>query len=230
MLKRLRLPNTLPRYEEILRHLSCNLNTPISSLKEYKSIILEVMDKEKPLLHARCVCDLQKILFIKEGQLKLENGLIFEGDGLEEIFGGADLLALCLCSLGKDLEEKVGEYFKQNEPLKAIILDAIGSASLERKVETVITYLDEEAKRKNWKLTEKIVPGCGFLSLQDQAKIIELLPSDELGVKLNEQFMLIPRKSLIFLVGMGEKAEKRIRLSPCSFCPRRDKCRVKIFH
>ena len=116
------------------------------------------------------------------------------------IFKDAVKVALCICTIGPDLEREVEDLTKKNELLKALILHSIGSEAVEEVAIQSDKIIAEEAIKMNLWPSKRFSPGYGEWDLKEQKFIFKMLPAKEIGVKLNESFMMIPRKSISFRV------------------------------
>jgi hypothetical protein len=48
------------------------------------------------------------------------------------------------------------------------------------------------------------------------------MDSAAIGVKLTEDCLMVPRKSVSGIIGLGWGEKRRLRFSPCRFCIRED--------
>jgi hypothetical protein len=60
---------------------------------------------------------------------------------------------------------------------------------------------------------------------QGQPQIFDLLDADEIGVRLTESMMMVPRKSLTFVLGIGKKLIAGGRT--CDYCSLKGTCRYR---
>lgn len=61
----------------------------------------------------------------------------------------------------------------------------------------------------------RLSPGYGKWDLAEQRVLLSLLPSERIGVSLNESSMIVPRKSISFCVGMGQGLVSGGAINPC---------------
>jgi len=116
------------------------------------------------------------------------------------IFKDAVKVALCVCTIGPDLEKEVEDLTKKNDLLKALILHSIGSEAVEEVAIQSDKSIAEEAIKMHLWPSKRFSPGYGEWDLKEQQFIFKMLPAKEIGVRLNESFMMIPRKSISFRV------------------------------
>lgn len=116
------------------------------------------------------------------------------------IFMDAEKVALCVCTIGPELEEEIKELMKKNEMTRALILDGLGSESAEQVAIQSDRILAEKAREMNLWPSKRFSPGYGKWDIREQQFIFRTLPGKDIGVSLTESFMMIPRKSISFRI------------------------------
>jgi hypothetical protein len=116
------------------------------------------------------------------------------------VFKGAEKVALCVCTIGAELEKKSADLIQKNEILRGFVLDAFGSEAAEdvaRKSDKVIA---QEARRMGLWPSKRFSPGYGIWDIREQGYIFQTLPAADIGVRLTDSFMMVPRKSVSFRI------------------------------
>jgi hypothetical protein len=141
-----------------------------------------------------------------EGRINLENGLCLEiNNSMLNLLKGTSYLAFGLSTIGNHLEEKVAELFAQNEYPKAIALDAVGTVAGRFLSNYIQSLVCQEAKEQNFQTTKYFSPGSGNWDISQQKNIFQIIPADKIGVKLTESYMMVPKKSLSWVIGIGKE-------------------------
>ncbi len=126
--------------------------------------------------------------------------LDYEKTNRHPIFNSAVKVAICLCTIGPELEAEVNRLMADNEMLRALVLDALGSEA----VEEVAVQSDQIIARKAREIylwpSKRFSPGYGKWDIREQRFIFSVLPGEEIGVRLTESCMMIPRKSISFRI------------------------------
>jgi hypothetical protein len=117
--------------------------------------------------------------------------------GLEIRPGGR--LALGLVTIGDALERQVTSLLAQGEATRALLLDAAGSAAAEEAAATL------ERRIRGGKPARRFSPGYGAWPITAQRALFELLPHEEIEVRLLPSCLMTPRKSVSFAVWLGEE-------------------------
>ena len=116
------------------------------------------------------------------------------------IFKDAEKVALCICTIGPELEAEVNDLMKKNEMLKALILDALGSEAAEETAIQSDQILAKKAREMDLWPSKRFSPGYGKWNIKEQRYVFQMLPGQEIGVRLTESCMMIPRKSISFRI------------------------------
>jgi len=124
----------------------------------------------------------------------------YEKTNKHPIFNNATKVALCICTIGLGLEKEVENLIKRNDLLRALILDSLGSESVEEVAIHSDRKIAEEALTMHLWPSKRFSPGYREWDLKEQQFIFKMLPAKKIGVKLNESCMMIPRKSISFRV------------------------------
>ncbi len=88
----------------------------------------------------------------------------------------------------------------ENEMLRALILDSLGSEAAEEMAIQSDRILTEKAREMNLWPSKRFSPGYGKWDIQEQRYVFSVLPAESIGVRLTESCMMIPRKSVSFRI------------------------------
>ena len=118
----------------------------------------------------------------------------------------------------------ISENVTENSMLAA--LDGLGSAAVEVLANAGCNYFDTQASSLNQSTSIPLSPGMlGWTVEVGQREIFDLLDSSMIDVTLTESLLMIPRKSLTFILGMGEQI---LELgTSCDYCSLRETCRYQ---
>lgn len=118
------------------------------------------------------------------------------------IFEGADKVALCVCTIGPELERKSQEQIADNQMLNGFILDSLGSEAAEEVARLSDRIIAEEARSAGFWPSKRFSPGYGAWDIREQQYVFQVLPADRIGVSLSETCMMNPRKSVSFRINL----------------------------
>ncbi|PLV57459.1 methionine synthase [Thermotoga sp. SG1] len=135
------------------------------------------------------------------------NGIELRGDLAKKHLAGSKIITVFLATLGKRVDEKIEECFKEGNDLLGFFIDGIASEMVEyalRKVDS-----DLRTKRPHLEGSFRISPGYGDLPLSLNKEIVRIF-KDEVDVNvIEDSYVLVPRKTITGLVGWREKNEEQ---------------------
>lgn len=156
---------------------------------------------------------------IHEDSIRLKNGVLIESKLMAEVFRDSFELVFLVATLAgyDELDASIDDMYLK------LFLDSWGTAFIEcgnKWVEQSIAKILEEQEIY---ATHSFSPGQNNISLEMQTLIFQALKPEEIGVTLNDKFMMHPKKSISGILGIQtEKLENRMR--PCDLCERKDTC------
>jgi hypothetical protein len=133
-------------------------------------------------------------------------------------FRGAEQVAFLVCTIGPGLERRVAELSAGGETLRALVLDAIGSASVEAVTDVVNAAICKQVGQAGVYTNRRISPGYRGWPIDGQLRIFGLLPSRLTGVRLRPTCFMEPRKSISAAVSIGRDVPHSKYVSICGYC------------
>ena len=193
--------------EEVLRYQGYHHNKAGETNEIILQITREEIEQSYHLFEPQGIYSKVMIKNISsEGRINSENGLCLEvNDSMLNLLKRTSYLAFGLSTIGNHLEEKVAELFAKNEYPKAIALDAVGTVASKFLSNYIKSLVCQEAKEQNFQTTKYFSPGSGDWNISQQKNIFQIIPADKIGVKLTESYMMIPKKSLSWVIGIGKE-------------------------
>ncbi|MGM0688478.1 MAG: hypothetical protein ACQESO_02730 [Bacillota bacterium] len=166
---------------------------------------------------------LYKVVRIKdfEHQKITFKGGAFEGPLVARAMAGADHLNIALCTIGSNLETRVEDMMKEN-PVMAVTLDGAGIAAIRKVAQAVEDVISTEACNLDLELGMRAQPGQEGWPIEQQREVFSVLPGQEIGIRLTESCLMIPRKSVSFVIPRGKDLSNSA--APCDFCSKRERC------
>lgn len=153
---------------------------------------------------------------------------IYKGEGRNEhdtplagIFPQADSLALFALTLGAEVSTRIAELFQTHDFALATMLDAVASAAADKASEVCEAFYFSQLNERGLTLPGRKVlsysPGyCGW-HISGQKKLFHYLEPQQIGVELNDSYLMTPLKSVTGVLVAGKK-EVHIFKSDYSFC------------
>ncbi len=137
------------------------------------------------------------------------------------LFSKSEKTAFAVCTIGRELEEKVSRTIDGGGLAEGVILDAIASHAAEETAEFVNQNILEEIENElnDKEATCRFSPGyCQWNLDEGQQLIFQLLPTEVVDVTLSVSMMMKPIKSVSFAINIGEEIDKDIGIRSCETC------------
>ncbi len=127
---------------------------------------------------------------------------LLDGSELPEhpIFRDAERAALCVCTIGPDLEEEAARLMSEGELLRGLVLDWLGSEAVADVSRQADGWLAREGRAAGLWPSKLFAPGDKGWEVTGQELVFASVPASTIGVGLSESFMMMPRKSFSFRV------------------------------
>jgi len=186
-----------------------------------EEILAKEIDEGCHLITPQAIYSRETVKEQQGGIITLNHGLSLNIGSAAQEWQGSEYLGVVICTIGAALEDRVAELFAAKEHLPALVLDCVGSAAVEAVVNEINYIICCREKEAGSQVGPRVSPGHGKKwDLTDQKLLFSLLPTHKIKVKLNQQCMMIPRKSRSFCLGIGEGLD--YKFNPCRRCGKED--------
>ena len=209
---------TIPE-SDVLRHLGYG-NSGASPPARIKRLVSEAIREADGLIQPRAVYGEMAAHLNEQGKVVLSSGVVLNNPHAARDWQNLEMVALVVCTIGSFLEERVTQLFAQGNSGAALILDNVGTVALRNVCREVDAIACRQAGERGMAAGPRFSPGSVGWDISDQRVLFELLPAGEAGVRLNDQFVMVPRKSVSFVVGMGSGVPVPRARRPCWYCDR----------
>lgn len=180
------------------------------------------------LLEPAIAFEIHSITEMRHDQLCLEGNAALHSPLLPSVLREAKELVVVVCTIGPRLEEEVTECFNKKEPLRGLLLDGIGSAAVDSLTQEVCKLMMREASSRGYQASSPLSPGMPGFPITEQWQMLNLVPAGEIGVSLTPIGMMMPRKSISMVIGMGSEMPTWTQAEVCARCNLRKTCPYKI--
>ena len=197
---------------------------------EIKDLILELLTsvKKARLLEPAVAYEYHTVSSMNGSKTSLDGDKAIHGPLIPAIFPEAKELAVLLCTIGPRLEKQVTDYSKSDEVMRGMILDGIGSTAVDMMALEVFRRLASEASSRGYEISSPVNPGMPGFPLTEQWNLLRLVNADEIGVSLTASGVLVPRKSVSMIMGIGPKMTRWTEAEVCARCSLRETCHYKV--
>jgi hypothetical protein len=185
----------------------------------------KALDESQRLLEPRVLLDELEVTSVQHETLNLTGGKKLTGPLVTGHLVGAKKVVVAVCTVG----EKIDEYASQvmaDDIVLGLAVDGVGSAAVEALANGVCRQIELEAAADKMQTTIPLSPGMiGWSVEEGQPVVFNLIDPDEIGVRLTPYFLMVPRKTLSMIIGVGPGINSGERI--CDYCAMRETCRYQ---
>ena len=208
--------------DEVLRYLGYSKRKMVAPKEIVLQIVREEIARSYNLFEPQGIYSPIKIrqISFSDGRVVLENDFVVNFNNLViNLLKGTNCLVLGVVTVGSTLENNVTELFARGEYPRAIALDAVGTVSVRSLSHYMRSLVCQEVKEQNLQTTKYFSPGSADWDISQQKNIFQIIPVDKIGVKLTESYMMIPQKSLSWVIGIGKDISRLSKeKGTCKIC------------
>lgn len=146
----------------------------------------------------------------------------FSNENLFKELSHMEYIVVAVSTLGEAIDKKIKEAFSSSNYLRSLIYDAVANEAMISLNHMLWKKLVTEMKEKNYGLTRSFSPGSNGWDIKDQKVIFSLLKPKEIGVYLNEKYMMEPNKSITLVFGAAKGIGFTNIDHDCSYCSLKD--------
>lgn len=165
-------------------------------------LISEEITVSKKLLAPRQVVSSAKVILPSGGRVYLEPGLTIVSQKIYELLKPCTAAYGFAVTIGRHIEDKRNKYIEAKETTRALILDAIGSVMTEDLADITNRQIKDEAQKSGFGATIRFSPGYGDWELAGQKDFLEWLSAKDIGIRLSDNYQMIPEKSVSAILGV----------------------------
>lgn len=165
-----------------------------------------------------------KVVEHRHERILLEGGKVLVSPLVAHHLAGAEQVVLAICTIGPELE-KLASSWMEEKPLLGLALDGLGNAAVEKVAQQVCARLAERAQAKGLQASTPLSPGGPDWPVEvGQPQIFAMLDPSQAGVTLTSGGMMVPKKSISFVVGFGPEMAQT---DACEVCSLKETCRYR---
>jgi cobalamin-dependent methionine synthase I len=155
---------------------------------------------------------------VEGDRVYLSDSIILESKVISSLCKKCDRLAIFIMTIGSYLEEMVDYLSENGLVLQATVLDAIGSGAAEQMAGLIEDRIRNVAVMHDQRISRRFSPGYCDWNVNQQEMIFKILNDDTAGVSLTDECLMIPRKSVSGIIGIGDTDSDVESYNPCVTC------------
>lgn len=219
------ISNILINKSEVLRYLGHNGQIINDDLNLKINQCIKETKKEIDTKYVYEIYDIKNDLNLNTIEFENTN-LILKSKDVSELLIDCDKCVLMCATLGFNIEKNIRRY-SYNNLTKGIIIDACATTSIEEICDLIQERILEKVSMEEKSLTMRYSPGYGDLDISTNKDILNLLDAQrKIGVTVTNTGIMIPRKSVVALIGITNKKIKKVKRT-CEHCSNRFNCEYK---
>jgi hypothetical protein len=156
--------------------------------------------------------------------LPMDSAPLSEVRAMPPLIWGSEYLLVAVCTAGEGFDRGVSELTAKGAGAKSIVLDAIARCALSRIAGHLTDAVAHWAHSRDLQTSRAFLPGLAGdrWDLGHQAWMLAEARADEIGVRLTESQLMVPTKSVSFVVGLGREIPEAGNPFSCAGCVQRD--------
>ena len=167
-----------------------------------------------------------EVISFDDQRMILGKRINIESTHILGLMRGAEVVEAYICTIGDQLEKASAELF-QTDPSLALALDGMANAAIDQLVEKICCEVEAEAHAEGLNISIPISPGSSEWPLEvGQPLLFGVIKPDPAIIRLSESYLMIPKKSSSFILGIGKDIAKHGKT--CDQCNARETCRYQI--
>jgi hypothetical protein len=175
-------------------------------------------------LHPAALSNKVKVCEHRHERIYLQDGTEISNSLVAHHLAGAKQVVFVVCTIGSELEAFASSQMQAN-PLLALALDGLGNAAVEVLSQQICAQVGKQAQSLGLTASAPISPGLPEWPVEiGQPLIFSMLDPLQVGITLTSSGMMVPKKSISFILGIGRDA---IQTDLCDLCNLRERCHYR---
>jgi hypothetical protein len=131
-----------------------------------------------------------------------DTDFVLQSKQVTKMLRNAEMAVVFMVTIGSALEDHVKQLMDTGEMTQGVILDAIGSETADAAADKLHHgVIKELALESKYSITPRFSPGYGDWLLTVQKEILSLCSGSQIGISVNDSFLMRPRKSVSAVLG-----------------------------
>ena len=186
------------------------------------SLVSEFAEDSHELVNPSYSYIFRGIQLVQGSRSFIEGPIVFKSRVVAQLLVRCREIAIFTLTIGDHLEKAVARLAEDGLVMKASVLDAIGSNIAEKVAEVVCEGIKRDIRGKGFCISRRFSPGYCDWDVSEQEIIFDAMSSHSVGVCLTESHLMLPRKSISGIIGIGDWDSHVDEYSPCRTCPSLD--------
>ena len=206
--------------QQVLRNIgygtNCTLPTRLTSLVD------DYVENVHHLIEPSYSCVIRDINMVQDSHVVIEGSIAFESQVVASLLEQCEKAAVFMVTIGEHLEETAYRLAEEGLIVQATVLDAVGSVAAEEVANFVQSRVKEIANNQGLVISQRFSPGYCDWEISQQRTVFWAVSGDSMGIHLTDGCLMIPRKSISGIIGIGPRYGNVENYNPCKTCDKHD--------
>ncbi len=187
-----------------------------------KTLVHEYTQNASQLINPIYSYTVRDIDFVIGSSVFIGTGVIFQSKVIAGLLKKCEQVAVFALTIDGYLEEAVGHLADNGLVVQARVLDAIGSDAAEQVAGHVHQMVTEGARAQGLATSQRFSPGYCDWEVGQQRMLFRAMNGSSAFIELTDKCLMIPRKSISGVIGIGTPESGVKSYNPCKTCRRQD--------
>jgi hypothetical protein len=184
------------------------------------SLINDHLDEAQQLVKPSYSHLIRQVELVYGASVILEDGTVFHSQILARTLEKAEEVIVFALTIGGELEDEAARLAREGLILQATTLETIGSLYTEQLASWVEMRIGDLAHAWGRTASWRFSPGYCDWDVSQQRAVFSMLGEDCAGIHLTDSCLMIPRKSMSGIIGIGDSDINDY--NPCATCDKHD--------
>ena len=191
--------------------------------RRIRSLVEDYIDNYHTLVDFSTSYVIRDIRNVEGSRVEIEDSIFLESKVIANLLSRCEEVAVFVLTIGNLLEDMVAHLSESGLVLQATVLDAVGSGTAEQMAEALGEEIKEIAAERGMAASRRFSPGYCDWNVSQQEMVFRALRGNTAGVTLTEEYLMVPRKSVSGIIGIGSREDEITSYNPCRTC-RKTEC------
>lgn len=184
-----------------------------------ESLIDEHLNLANEFIYPCTTYTILDVEFILGTRAFLEGYIIFDSKVVSQLLRKCQKVALFVATIGDELEYVACRLAEDGLLLQSAVLESIGSSAVEQSADFLHDRIRDTAELQGLVASKRrFSPGYCDWDVDQQAVLFDALDASSIGVELTDTHLMLPRKSISGVIGIGYSDQGIEDYSPCPSC------------
>ena len=186
----------------------------------FASLIDDCVKEAQHLIDPRYLFTQESVAAVLSPVTLVRESLAHESRIVSDLLDRCTSVVIFVATVGDRLETTAHNLASEENLMRSYVLDAIGSAAVEQVVEHVQKAAKKFARSQGLTASRHFSPGHCDWDIRNQRALFQIADGGQVGVRLSDLGVMIPRKSVSGVIGLGPAELEVASYNPCATCTR----------